>query len=124
MLTDESLVAFVTTARPAEARAFYERVLGLKLLSDNDHLMTFASGPARVSLVKGESANVRPGTALGWDVRDLRAAVRDLMARSVAFERFEGMAQDDLAIWSPVPGHGVAWFKDPDGHTLSLSGPI
>ena len=124
MLTEETLVAFITTARPAEARTFYEGVLGLALTGDNDHLMTFASGPARVSVVKGETAHVRPGTALGWDVRDLPAAVRDLMARGVVFERFEGMTQDDLAIWSPVPGHGVAWFKDPDGHTLSLSGPI
>jgi catechol 2,3-dioxygenase-like lactoylglutathione lyase family enzyme len=124
MLTEETLVAFITTARPDAARAFYEGVLGLALTGDNDHLMTFASGPARVSVVKGGTAHVRPGTALGWEVRDLPAAVRDLMARGVAFDRFEGMTQDDLAIWSPVPGHGVAWFKDPDGHTLSLSGPI
>ena len=47
--------------------------------------------------------------------------VRDLMARGVAFERFEGMEQDDLGIWSPNPGHGVAWFKDPDGNLLSVS---
>lgn len=54
---------------------------------------------------------------------DLRAAVRDLMARGVVFDRVDGMVQDELQIWSPVPGQGVAWFKDPDGNRLSLSGP-
>jgi hypothetical protein len=34
------------------------------------------------------------------------------------------MQQDDLNIWSPVPGEGVAWFKDPDANLLSLNGPI
>jgi hypothetical protein len=32
------------------------------------------------------------------------------------------MNQDELGVWSPAPGHGVAWFKDPDGNLLSLSG--
>jgi len=43
------------------------------------------------------------------------------MNRGVTFERYEGMAQDDLAIWSPAPGVAVAWFKDSDGNLLSLS---
>jgi hypothetical protein len=61
---------------------------------------------------------------MGWNVADMRASVRALMERGVAFERYEGMAQDDLQIWSPVPGEGVAWFKDPDDNLLSLNGPL
>jgi catechol 2,3-dioxygenase-like lactoylglutathione lyase family enzyme len=122
MLTDETLVAFITTAQPMQARAFYEDVLGLSMVSDGDHLMVFESGAARLSVVKGEAAMVRPGTALGWNVNDLRATIRELMGRGVAFERFD-MDQDELGIWSPVAGQGVAWFKDPDGHTLSVAGP-
>ena len=122
MLTDETLVAFVTTARPKEARAFYEGVLGLSLVSDGDHMMVFESGPARVSLVKG-AANVQPGTALGWNVKDLRATIRELMARGVTTFDRSGVDKDELGIWSPVPGHGVAWFKDPNDHTLSVAGP-
>jgi predicted enzyme related to lactoylglutathione lyase len=30
------------------------------------------------------------------------------------------MEQDELGIWR-TPGGYVAWFKDPDGNTLSLS---
>jgi catechol 2,3-dioxygenase-like lactoylglutathione lyase family enzyme len=124
MLTDETLVAFVTTSRPKEARAFYEGVLGLALVSDGDHLMVFESGPARISLVKGVTANVQPGTAVGWSVKDLRMSIRELMARGVTTFDDSGPDKDELGIWSPVPGHGVAWFKDPDGHTLSVAGPI
>jgi catechol 2,3-dioxygenase-like lactoylglutathione lyase family enzyme len=124
MLTDETLVAFATTTKPQEARAFYEGVLGLTFVSDGDHLMVFGSGPARVSLAKVEAANVRPGTTLGWEVRDLRSAVRDLISRGVTTFDRSGPRTDDLGIWSPIPGFGVAWFKDPDGHTLSVSGPI
>ena len=52
---------------------------------------------------------------------DIRATLRDLVSRGVVFERYEGMEQDDLGVWSPMPGTGVAWFKDPDGNLLSLS---
>jgi len=61
------------------------------------------------------------GTAMGWWVKDLRGTMRGLTARGVNFERFEGMGQDDMGVWTPEPGTGVAWFKDPDGNLLSLS---
>jgi hypothetical protein len=31
------------------------------------------------------------------------------------------MVQDDLGIWKAPSGAQVAWFKDPDGHVLSLT---
>lgn len=125
-LTDETLVAFITTAKAEAARSFYEGVLGLTFVFDSEHLMLFQSGASRLALQKGVDAKVRPGTVLGWNVKDLRPAVRDLIERGVIFEKYdlEHMRQDDVGIWSPAPGEGVAWFKDPDGNTLSLSGPI
>jgi hypothetical protein len=47
--------------------------------------------------------------------------VRDLKERGVAFERFAGVDQDELGIWHAPSGARVAWFKDPDGNTLSLT---
>jgi hypothetical protein len=29
--------------------------------------------------------------------------------------------QDELGIWTAPSGAKVAWFKDPDGNTLSIS---
>jgi catechol 2,3-dioxygenase-like lactoylglutathione lyase family enzyme len=125
VLTEERLVAFVWTADAQRARGFYEGVLGLTFAGDHDHLMHFDSGPARIALVKSdEPVRPPPGTAVGWSVADLRASVRALAARGLVFETVQGMAQDELQIWSPVPGQGVAWFKDPDDNRLSLNGPI
>jgi hypothetical protein len=39
----------------------------------------------------------------------------------VRFERYDGLSQDELGIWVSPDGAAVAWFKDPDGTTLSLS---
>ncbi len=44
MLRNAPLVAFVATARPDAARAFYAEVLGLKLTSD-DQSLTQAGSP-------------------------------------------------------------------------------
>ena len=121
MLAQETLVAFLGTSKPAEARAFYEGVLGLTLVDDHEFLMVFQSGAARLSLQKLEHVTPPHGTALGWNVKDLRGTMRRLVERGVAFERFEAMDQDELGVWSPAPGTGVAWFRDPDGNLLSLS---
>jgi hypothetical protein len=31
------------------------------------------------------------------------------------------MKQDELGVWTAPDGTQVAWFKDPDGNTLSVS---
>jgi catechol 2,3-dioxygenase-like lactoylglutathione lyase family enzyme len=121
MLAGETLTGFLWTSQPQTARQFYEGALGLKFVSDA-YLMIFESGPARVALVKSKDPiKPPPGTALGWHVADIRATVQELTGRGVVFERGE-LPHDDLGIWWPTPGQGVAWFLDPDGNRLSVSG--
>jgi catechol 2,3-dioxygenase-like lactoylglutathione lyase family enzyme len=117
-------VAFLGTSKPAAARAFFGDVLGLTFVEEHEHLVVFTSGAARLNLQKLEAVTPPHGTALGWSVKDLRGAMRRLAERGVVFERFEGMKQDEPGVWSPAPGVGVAWFKDPDGNLLSLNGPL
>jgi hypothetical protein len=47
--------------------------------------------------------------------------VKALQKKGVKFERYEGMNQDQLGIWTSPSGARIAWFKDPDGNVLSLS---
>jgi hypothetical protein len=61
------------------------------------------------------------GTALGWESRDIRADVERLKEKGVAFEIYPNMGQDELGVATFPGGDRVAWFKDPDGNTLSLS---
>jgi catechol 2,3-dioxygenase-like lactoylglutathione lyase family enzyme len=123
MLAQETLEAFLGTSDSAAARAFYEGVLGLAFVSEHEHLIDFEAGGARVRLQKLDKVTPPYGTALGWRVRDLKATVRALTAKGVTFER-GALPHDDLGIWSPVPGQGVAWFFDPDGNRLSLNGEV
>ena len=53
--------------------------------------------------------------------KELKKAVRGLMKRGVLFQRYDGMSQDELGIWSSPSGARVAWFTDPDSNTLSLT---
>ena len=107
---------------PERARKFYGEILGLPLIEDQ---LPFAlvydvhGTMLRVTVVK----EVRPAsyTVLGWKVPDKAAAVNGLTAAGIKFERYAGMQQDELGIWTSRRGAKVAWFKDPDENTLSLS---
>jgi hypothetical protein len=64
----------------------------------------------------------RPGyTVLGWRVDDIRRVSSELRARGVSFTRYDGMGQDENAVWTTPGGDKVAWFTDPAGNTLSLT---
>jgi hypothetical protein len=63
----------------------------------------------------------QPFTVLGWQVKDIAASIRELARRGVRFERYGFFEQDELGIWRAPGGAQIAWFKDPDGNTLSLT---
>ena len=121
MLGSSKVVAFVATAAPARARAFYADSLGLSLVSEDSFALVFDAGGTtlRGAIVK----EVRPAgyTVLGWMVPDIGVAVRDLAQRGVAFQRYDGLKQNAQGIWTAPSGARVAWFHDPDGNTLSLT---
>jgi catechol 2,3-dioxygenase-like lactoylglutathione lyase family enzyme len=121
MLKSRPIVAFVATTDPKRAKPFYAKTLGLRLVSEDGFALAFDAGGTmlRIAIVK----TLQPAgyTILGWIVPDIAKAVRDLVKRGVIFQRYEGMPQDDLGIWSSPSGARVAWFTDPDRNTLSLT---
>jgi catechol 2,3-dioxygenase-like lactoylglutathione lyase family enzyme len=124
MLQDGPLVAFVATARPDEARRFYVDVLGLRLSYEDNFALAFQVGRASLRVTKVTPEQFQPAgyTVLGWEVPDIQAAVTELAGRGVRFERYpEWMQQDAQGIWAAPGGAQIAWFKDPDGNTLSVS---
>ncbi len=114
------LVAFVATAQPDAARAFYAGVLGLPVRRDDQFALVFDANGTALRVAKVETLAPQPFTVLGWVVEDIASAVDDLVAEGVTFERFPGMPQDERGVWT-VEGGKVAWFKDPDGNLLSLT---
>jgi catechol 2,3-dioxygenase-like lactoylglutathione lyase family enzyme len=114
-------VLFLATANAERARAFYERVLGLAFVADEPPALVFRVGASMLRIQKVEHVHAASYTALGWAVSDIRRTVKDLRAAGVVFERYAGMNQDGDGIWHAPSGAFVAWFRDPDGHVLSLT---
>ncbi len=121
MLNDADLVAFVATTDIAKARAFYADVVGLTLTEDSPFACVFDANGTSVRVTPVRDHTPAPFTVLGWIVADIAASIRDLASRGAAFQRFDGIEQDDLGIWTTPDGSFVAWFKDPDGNLLSLT---
>src|SRR5439155_6057820 len=121
MLTSRPIIAFVATAKPARAKKFYQQTLGLLPIGEDNFAIVFDAGGTmlRVAIVP----EVKPAgyTVLGWMVDDIEQTVRALRRRGVRFQKYPGMGQDRLGIWSSPSGARIAWFVDPDGNTLSLT---
>ena len=120
-LGGRDVVAFIATTDVNRAREFFRDTLGLTLVSEDPFACVFdAHGtPLRVTVVN--EVAVAPYTVLGWTVPDIAAEIRGLTATGVTFERFDVVEQDELGVWTAPGGAEVAWFKDPDGNTLSLT---
>jgi catechol 2,3-dioxygenase-like lactoylglutathione lyase family enzyme len=121
MLANSALVAFVATTSAERARAFYGDVLGLPLLSEDPYALVFDAHGTRLRVQKVETVQPPPYTVLGWQVADITQAVQALSQRGVEVERFPALEQDSLGIWTTPDASRVAWFKDPEGHMLSLT---
>jgi len=121
MLDHEELVAFVPVLDMDRARAFYVGVLGLRLVDANPYADVLDANGTTVRVTRVEAFTPHPFTSLGWSVADMDATVVALVAADVAFERFDGMDQDERGVWTTPGGDQVAWFKDPDGNLLSLT---
>lgn len=117
-----NIVGFVTIVDVPRAKAFYQDTLGLRLVMEEPPFaLVFDANGIMVRLGMAKEVPPAHGTVLGWQVPEIGVAVRDLGQAGVRFERFEGMAQDELGIWASPTGAKVAWFKDPDGNILSIS---
>lgn len=112
------LVAFLPSTDLDRSREFYEGVLGLELETQDGFACQFRAGTTRLRVTLVEQFSPQPFTVLGWSVADIEAAMAGL---PVDFQRYQQLDQDERGIWAAPGGARVAWFKDPDGNTLSLA---
>jgi catechol 2,3-dioxygenase-like lactoylglutathione lyase family enzyme len=122
-LDNATLVGFVGTADLERAHAFYGGALGLPLVESNGFANVYDAGgtPLRVTLVREPVA--AGYTVLGWVVSDIAAAIAALERHGIGFERYPDLGQDERGVWAAPGGSLIAWFRDPDGNTLSLQQP-
>ncbi len=115
------LVAFIATREPAAAKAFYGGTLGLRLVSEDQFAMVFDANGTMLRVTTVQQVAVPQYTVLGWQVPDIIETTQALRKTGVELERYNGMNQDELGIWKSPGGASIAWFKDPDGNTLSIT---
>jgi catechol 2,3-dioxygenase-like lactoylglutathione lyase family enzyme len=118
----DKLIGFIPTRNGDAARVFYETKVGLRFISEDQFAIVFQSGANIIRITRTGSFTPAPFTILGWHSSQIEQDVRDMTARGITFERYDYMGlQDELGIWTAPGGAKVAWFKDPDGNTLSIS---
>jgi catechol 2,3-dioxygenase-like lactoylglutathione lyase family enzyme len=98
----------------ARSRQFYEGIVGLEP-GDNfqDMWQEYDLNGTTFAITSMVLESVKPGTqaSVAFEVADLEGVVKDLRSKGVSF------ASDDL-MESPVCW--MAFFKDPDGNSVSL----
>jgi catechol 2,3-dioxygenase-like lactoylglutathione lyase family enzyme len=122
-LGNQSVIAFIATRDAERARRFYRDILGLALVLDQlPFALVFDAGGTMLRVTPVKELHPAEYTVLGWQVPDIVAAAKAMEKAGVRFERYPGLEQDELGIWT-APGNAarVAWFKDPDGNTLGIS---
>ncbi len=122
MVTTTDVFSGMSTNDISAAIAFYRDTLGFEVVESNNGLEIHAGNHAVFVYPK---PNHEPAsyTALYLDVPDIDAAVDELVAKGVTFERYEGMHQDYKGIArgkSAGQGPDIAWFLDPAGNILAV----
>ena len=103
------------------ARVFYAQTLGLTVRDGGMGLLSLElPGGAEVVVYPKPDHVPAVFTILNFAVADIDAAVDELLARGVSFERYEGSPQDEKGIARDPRGPQIAWFTDPAGNILSV----
>jgi catechol 2,3-dioxygenase-like lactoylglutathione lyase family enzyme len=121
MLRQAAFMGFIPVRDLGRARSFYVDILGLTEVEETPAAVVVDANSTVVRLTMVGEFQPLPFTIGGWQVNDIEAEVDALVAAGVPFQRYEGMEQDDRGVWTTPGGDRVAWFRDPDGNTLSLT---
>lgn len=106
----------------APARQFYTHVLELEVTEDPmGFLELHISGGYRILVYTKPEHVPATYTVLNFPVKNIDAAVDELVQRGISFEQYEGtIATDSKGISRHNGGPPIAWFKDPAGNIFSL----
>lgn len=120
MMFDQPIL-FAATSNPDAAQRFYEETLGLDLVADEMFALVFDVAGTPLRIQKLPTYDPPQHTVLGWQVDDIRSAIAELKARGVEFVNYPELPQDADGVWEIAGVASIAWFRDPDGNTLSLT---
>jgi catechol 2,3-dioxygenase-like lactoylglutathione lyase family enzyme len=121
MLKDSPAFSGFSVDDTQAARAFYADTLGLEVSEDHGILSILLGGGHRASAYPKANHEPATFTILNFPVPDVEAAVDELTAKGVRFEKYEGTpgATDAKGVFRGG-GPLIAWFTDPAGNVLSV----
>ena len=124
-LSEYKVTAAVAVSDIERAREFYKGKLGLSVGIDSGDNVQYRCGEGSVIHVylSSDHAGRLIATLAGWGVDDIEKVVDDLVASGVSFERYDegSIVTNEKGIAAFDGGAKVAYFKDPDGNTLSIA---
>lgn len=120
MLGDGRVVATIAVKDITVGKQFYGGTLGLSKADENEGGVTYECGSGSlVFIYTSSTAGSGQATCAYWDCDDPEAIAAGLKEKGVVFEHYDmpGQWEGDFLV---MAGEKAAWFKDPDGNTLSL----
>jgi catechol 2,3-dioxygenase-like lactoylglutathione lyase family enzyme len=124
MLSDNDAVATVGVKDLEKSKEFYERMLGLAKVMENDDVPAFKSGASTLFVYRSPYAGTNKATAVTFVTKEVDELVRILKGRGVTFEHDDVpnmTRQGDIHVAGSMR---TAWFKDPDGNIYSVVTPL
>lgn len=121
MLRDSPLDVVLLATDLDVAKDFYGTMLGLPLLDESEHSLTFScGGGSRVLISQSSTGTADSQTQAQWRVQDLAAELADLRSRGVKIEEYDdpgfktenGIYDAGFALF--------AWITDPAKNSLAL----
>ena len=123
MLGQAHAMATIPAEDLARAIGFYRDSLGLKLAeSPNEGVAIFEAGASTKVLVYQRERTKAEHTAVTFAVKDVEAAVEDLIKRGVTFEQYDfGDIRTDARGVASMGDSKMAWLTDTEGNILGLA---
>jgi len=124
-LSKYRVVAGIAVSDMEMAREFYEGKLGLSRSAgpEDNRAYECAGETIMHAYLSPAHAGKSTATLASWYVHDIESVVDELVLKGVVFEHYdEGpIVTDDKGIATFDGGAKVAYFRDPDGNTLSVA---
>lgn len=124
-LSECKVVAGLAVSDMEKAVEFYEGKLGLTEWTglENNRAYECAESSVLHVYLSPEHAGKSTATLASWYVQNIESLVDQLTSRGVVFEQYdeEPIVTEERGIATFEGEAKVAYFKDPDGNTLSIA---
>lgn len=119
MLTDSNAYGSFSVRDVAEAKKFYEDVLGLQV-TEHHGMLELQLPQGKLLMYPKEKHQPATFTVLNFEVKGIENLINELKSKGVRFESYSGEIETDENHIMHQGNFKAAWFTDPAGNILSI----